>query len=278
MSSYAAIVSDEMLGHYTSSGYERERLSTRGGPLELLRTQVLLQRFLPPSPAVVLDVGGGPGVYSAWLARLGYEVHLGDFVPLHARMAREQSAEQPDRPIRSAGTADARRLPFREGTADAVLLLGPLYHLTERDDRLLALSEAHRAVRDDGLLFCAAISRFASVLDGLRNDLFADPEFVEIAKQDLATGQHRNETDKPMYFTTAYFHHPDELGAELLETGFQNEGTFGIEGPGWLLRNLDQLLANNTSREELLTALQWIEQEPTLIGASAHLLAVGRKV
>ena len=123
MSRYAAIVSDEILDHYTSSGYERERLSTRGGALELLRTQVLLQRFLPPPPAVVLDVGGGPGVYSAWLARLGYEVHLVDFVPLHARMAREQSAEQPDRPIRSAGAADARRLPFREGTADAVLLL-----------------------------------------------------------------------------------------------------------------------------------------------------------
>ena len=270
-------MSEEILSHYTSSGYERERLSTRGGPLELLRTQALLERFLPAPPAVVFDVGGGPGVYAAWLARLGYEVHLVDFVPLHARMAQERSTEQRERPICSAAAGDARSLPFREDAADAVLLLGPLYHLIERDDRLLALAEARRTVRHGGPVFCAAISRFASVLEGLRNDLFADPEFVEIVKQDLATGQHRNETDKPLYFTTAYFHHPDELGVELLEAGLQHEGTFGIEGPGWLLRNLEQLLANESSREELLTALAWIEQEPSLIGASAHLLAVGRK-
>jgi ubiquinone/menaquinone biosynthesis C-methylase UbiE len=273
---YTGGMTDEIVEHYSGSGYERERLSTRGGPLELLRTQALLQRFLPQPPATVLDIGGGPGVYAAWLADMGYDVHLVDYVPLHAQMARERLSGRAASPAGLTAAGDARHAPFKERVADAVLLLGPLYHLTERSDRLLALSEARRVARPGAPVLCAGISRFASLLDGLRVGLLGDPQFAEIVRQDLATGQHRNTTGKPWYFTTAYFHAPGELSAELADADIEVEGEFAIEGPGWLLGNLEETLADETERERLMTALAWTEREPSLIGASAHLLAAGR--
>jgi ubiquinone/menaquinone biosynthesis C-methylase UbiE len=112
------------------------------GRLEYLRTRELLARYLPPAPATVLDVGGGAGVYALPLAREGYSVHLIDAVPLHVEQAREASALQQDSPLASAQVGDARRLVWDDNSVDAVLLLGPLYHLTSRDDRLRALKEA----------------------------------------------------------------------------------------------------------------------------------------
>src|SRR5262249_49876920 len=77
----------------------------------------------------------------------GYAVHLSDVVPLHVEQAREASARQPDHPLAGTAVGDARRLAHPDGSADAVLLLGPLYHLTERADRLAAWREARRGRR-----------------------------------------------------------------------------------------------------------------------------------
>ena len=85
-----------------------------------------------------------------------------------------------------------------------------------------------------GLLFAAAISRFASALDGLAQDLFADPAFDQIVKRDIADGIHENRTDKLEMFTTAKFHRPDELAAEVRAAGFSVLSIVGLEGPGWL--------------------------------------------
>ena len=172
-------------------------------------------RYLPPPPAVVFDIGGGPGVYACWLARLGYAVHLIDPVPLHVEQARQASAQQPDTPIARCTVGDARRLDQADASVDVALLLGPLYHLTERDDRVAALREAARIVRPGGVVLAVGISRFVSTLDGMAHGYLADPAFAHIVRDDLATGQHRNPTNHPAYFTTAYFHHPAELKGEM---------------------------------------------------------------
>src|SRR3954468_3745037 len=110
----------ETLAHY-GTGYEQERLGRGMSRLELARSQDLLRRCLPPAPAVVMDIGGGPGEYAAWLARAGYQVHLLDAVPLHVEQAREVSSRQPDRPF-TAVVGDARQLPYEDQSADAVVL------------------------------------------------------------------------------------------------------------------------------------------------------------
>src|SRR5947209_8679346 len=95
--------------HY-DSGYEQARLSQRRGRIELARTRIILERYLPPPPARVLDIGGGPGVYATWLAQAGYDVHLLDVLQLHVDIAREASARQPGHEF-SADLGDARSLP-----------------------------------------------------------------------------------------------------------------------------------------------------------------------
>jgi SAM-dependent methyltransferase len=120
----------EVIAHY-ERGLESGRLAEGEGLLELERTQSVLGRVLPPAPARILDVGGGPGAYAAWLARGGYEVALVDPVRLHVAQAAARSAEQPEHGL-AAQPGDARSLAFPDESVDAVLLLGPLYHLVER--------------------------------------------------------------------------------------------------------------------------------------------------
>lgn len=266
----------EIAAHY-AAGVEAARLSSGTGLLEMARTRELLTRYLPPPPAVILDVGGGPGAYACWLAAQGYEVHLVDPVPLHVEQARRASEARPGRPLASVRLGDARRLEEPDAGVDALLLLGPLYHLTERDDRLAALREARRVLKPGGPAFAAGISRFASLLDGLARDLFTDPDFARMVERDLRDGQHRNPTGRLDYFTTAFFHHPRELEAEMREAGLAVEAVFGIEGPGWLLPDVDARWADPARRARLLAAARAVEREPSLLGASAHLLALGRR-
>src|SRR5262249_50249178 len=226
--------------------------------------------------ACIRDVGGAAGVYAFWLADTGYQVHLVDAVPRLVEEARRRREASPHR-ILTCQVGDARQLPFGDGVADAVLLLGPLYHLTEKADRLRALREAYRVLRPGGVLFAAVISRYASALDGLARDLLADPTCTRIVQQDLEQGQHRNETDRWDYFTTAYFHRPDELHAEVVSAGFNCQAVLGLEGPGWILSDFDERWADPRRREDLLRVARALEGEAAIVGASAHLLAVGTK-
>jgi ubiquinone/menaquinone biosynthesis C-methylase UbiE len=265
----------EILQHY-ELGLEAARLSTGKNQLERARTQELLARYLPPPPAVVLDVGGGSGVYACWLAARGYTVHLVDAVPLHVEQARAASARQPDHPIATLAVGDARRLGHADRSADAVLLLGPLYHLTERADRLAALGEARRVLRPGGVLCAAAVGRFASLFDALFEELHRDPAFVAMVERDLREGQHRNPTGRPEYFTTAVFHRADELEAEVRDAGFAAVEVVGIQGPGGFLPDFARRWADPASREYILWAARVLEREPTLMGVSDHLLAIAR--
>ena len=145
-------------------------------------------RFLPGGPLEILDVGGGPGICAAWLADQGHEVLVVDPIPLHAEQA---AAAHPDV---IAEVGDAQRLVTPRDLAqgdesfDVVLLLGPLYHLIEREERLLALREARRVLRPSRLLFVAAISRFVALLDLLVNhDRLHEPEISRLVEESLRT-------------------------------------------------------------------------------------------
>ncbi|ADB52998.1 class I SAM-dependent methyltransferase [Conexibacter woesei] len=269
---------DRRIADYYELGAEHERLETISR-VEGVRTRELLDRLLPAPPAVVLDVGGAAGIYALPLAAAGYEVHLLDPVLLHVQQAREASAAQAAAggdPLMETVVGDARALPWSDGAADAVLLLGPLYHL-DADGRASALAEARRVLRPGGLVLAAAISRFASTLDGIHARALADPAFAQVAAHDVRTGEHRNDPhERPEWFTTAYFHHPDELWEEVAVAGFAVEGVLAVEGVASFLRDEAWWLEDEQRRAALLDAIRSVEQEPSVLGASAHLLAVGR--
>jgi SAM-dependent methyltransferase len=109
----------------------------------------------------VADIGGGPGAYALWLAGLGYDVQHRDLVTAHVNHLQSLGIASIDTQV-----GDAGRLDLESGAVDAVLLLGPMYHLTGRDDRIATLREAARVSRPGGPIFIAAISRWAPRLDG----------------------------------------------------------------------------------------------------------------
>jgi SAM-dependent methyltransferase len=269
------VIDPAIESHY-GTGYERSRLFPDGRPsLEFVRSMELLDRLLPRPPARVLDVGGGPGTYAAPLARLGYRVHVVDPVRLHVEQARQALGSDPAAGL-TASLGDARELSQPDESQDAVLLFGPLYHLTEAADRQHALGEAGRVLAPGGRLLAMAVCRFASLLDGLYRGWLEDPDFRPIVDQDLVDGQHRNPdpVGRPEFFTTAYFHTPDGLTNEIERAGFTGLAVYGVEGPGWPLR---QEWADPRRREQILFAARSVETQPSLIGFSDHLIAAAIK-
>lgn len=255
-----------ILAFYQDRYDEHGRLiRSRHGQLEFLRTQELLRRLLPAAPAAVLDVGGGTGVHAAWLAADGYAVHLIDPVPDHVAQATRRGGF-------SVSQGDARNLSIEDSSVDAVLLLGPLYHLIEQADRDRALAEAVRVVRPGGIVCTAAIGRYAALLElaGLgRIDVAALPELRGLIK-------HGINRDDPEGFTTAYFHRPEQLAEEMTKAGLADVIVLGIEGPS--APALDNA-SDEKAAAVLASAIECarvLEADPAIIATSPHLLGVGR--
>ena len=158
-----------------------------------------------------------------------------------------------------------------------MLLMGPLYHLTDRGDRLAALREAYRVLKPGGVVIAKAINRFASLLDGLAEGYIDDPDFVPILRRDLEEGQHRGLPDDVGYFTTGYFHRPEELEAEVREAGFGQPGTYAVQGPGAVATDLDGRMSDPVKRTQLLDLIRTVEAERTLLGMSAHFVVAATR-
>jgi SAM-dependent methyltransferase len=261
---------DEAVRKYYERGREVDRLQggLRTGPLEFARTKQLLERFLPAAPLDILDVGGGPGAYAAWLCDRGDRVHVVDPIPLHVEQARAAH------PRVTGEVGDARDLPQEDSSVDVLLLLGPLYHLVDPADRLQALAEAQRVLRPGGLLIAAAISRFAGLLDLLVGELLHQPDVRPLVAAAIETGAFLGTADG--LFTTAYFHLPRDLRAEVAAAGFSAVQILSVEGPGFLVADFERRWADPTQRDTMLWAAEVVEAEPEMLAASSHLLAVAR--
>ena len=251
---------------YYALDNEEERLLALEGQLEQERTMRLLARFVAPG-ARVADVGGGTGRYAEWATGLGCEVELLDPVPLHVERSRARGI--------AAQVGDARSLPWADSSFDAVLLLALLDHLGERADRLRALREAVRVCRPGGVVAAAAISRLAPLLGQVRRGTIFDEGFFRNAWEETSRGRRVPLEQRRGPFPDAWFHLPEELHSELAEAGLDVRGVFGLEGPGWLVRDLDVRLEEPGSRARLLEVAERFESDPNVRGLSPHLLAVG---
>jgi SAM-dependent methyltransferase len=261
----------EHLRGYYDEGLEHDRLTQDRGLLEWARSTEIVLRHLPAPPAVVADIGGGPGRYALWLAELGYRVEHRDLMPLHVQQLRDEAAG-----IEGLRTAvcDARDLDLDDASVDAVLLLGPLYHLRERADRIRALTEARRVVRPGGSVFVAAVSRWVTRILDLRYRLYLDhPQLAELTSQVERTGWLPPLTPTSW---TGYSHRPHQLRAELRDAGLAVADLVSVDGPALLLADLDARWDDPVERAAILDAARAFERVPELVGMGPHLLATAR--
>jgi len=144
-----------------------------------------------------------------------------------------------------------------------VLLLGPLYHLTERDDRIQAWREAGRVAKPQAPIVAATISRFANFFVAFTDGYATDPDFQRILRRNLTDGQHRNVSADRTWFATAYFHHPAEIPTEVDDAGLVLDRMVAVETSLPLAEAaLEAVLDDPAATTSLLDRIRDIEAEP----------------
>ncbi|MEU0315504.1 class I SAM-dependent methyltransferase [Nocardioides sp. NPDC006273] len=240
---------------------EGARLTSRSaqGSLEFVRTQELIAERIRAGSQIA-DIGGATGVHAAALADAGHEVTLLDPVSEQVEQARAYGTFE-------ALVGDARGLPLEDRSVDVALLLGPLYHLSEREDRLRALREAIRVVRPGGWVFAAAIPRLAR-LAALSGGAGMPRGWEDLIEHGTSPAGGR--------FPGGHFHTGAELAAELNESGLLQVEVVGVEGPAGLafeqLTEIDPELYSAA-----LTVARAVAGQRGVQDLSNHLLAAGRR-
>jgi len=201
-------------------------------PLEYATTRRALKAYLPPA-CTVLDVGAGPGRYSLELAGMGHRVTLVDLSPRAVSFAQEKAAEH-DVALECL-VADATDLSLLGDTVfDAVLLMGPLYHLLDQGQRDQAVREAVRVLRVGGVLVASFINRFGFLVDALTN---APASLMRLShaqlRQRLSDGIRRAE-EYPDSFTDSHSVHPREIEPLMTRHGLMTLRLMaaGLHGAG----------------------------------------------
>jgi SAM-dependent methyltransferase len=238
---------------------------------EFAVTQRALQEYLPPSPARILDCGGGPGRYAVELARQGYQVVLFDLSAGNLALAQEKATEAGVALICVQGDAlDLGR--FDAGEFDAVLLMGPLYHLLEEAERRQALAEARRVLKPGGPLFAAFITRYAAHRDCAAR--YPDLLLTQHSDYDriLKTGALPPRDDGRTAFV-AYFAHPAEVAPLCWGAGLEVATVLGVEGVVSAAEG--EINKAEGSVWDAWTEVNWqIAADPCIHGGVEHLLVV----
>lgn len=266
-----------------NAGIERNRLRTDIGLIEFERTKELLLENLPKPPAVIYDIGGGYGEYAWWLASIGYDVHLFDISEKNIEMSSELSKEYPECSLTAAEVCDARSIDRPDQSADAILLMGPLYHIVEKSERISCLHECNRLLKSSGVLFTAAITPYATLLwattvFGEKNRLLEEDSFMGMVARELSDGEHIK-PDHGSYngIGSSHFHRANELRAELSCGGFDHTRIHGVVGAAWLAPDIDGLWRNPSAKAALMRTVRMMDEHEDIIGLSTHLLGISTR-
>lgn len=266
----------EIIKQFYSNEMEKDRLDHELFKLEGIRTKTIIGGYLTKSKMSIADIGGGAGYYAFWLQAMGHEVTLVDLSPKNIELVSDYTKTSGIR-LTNFRQGDATQLNLPDEGFDLVLLLGPLYHLTDHNERIKALSEARRILKPGGFVLCAVISRYASLFDGFKRDLVFDDHFVSLLNNDLETGVHLNATENPDYFTTAYFHTPGEIRDEIKESGLKLEKLSAVEGFGWIVDHIQFKVQDEKYMGKLNRFLDKLETNDDLMAMSHHIIGVGKR-
>lgn len=258
---------------YYNSDPEREHFRLERHQLEFDLTWRYLMEYLP-AQASILEIGAATGRYTAALALLGHSITAVDMSEMLLDHCRKVIIDRGVEKQVKFVVADARNLnEVKETGFDAVLLMGPLYHLVEEADRKEALREVYDRLRQGGLLFSSFISRYG-VLSDLLKDLPGWIEDQARVRSHLERG--RRPDDAPREGFRGYFVTSSEIAPLHEEMGFTTITVAGVE-PVISTDDESYNRLEGSQRQLWLDLFREISTEQTIIGASRHILYIGRK-
>ncbi|MFT6443358.1 MAG: ubiquinone/menaquinone biosynthesis C-methylase UbiE [Salibacteraceae bacterium] len=254
---------------------EETRLDKGMGIFEFERIKSLIEKYIPSTSSKIIDIGGGTGKYSEWLAKKGHQVHLVEPVPKHIKIAENRVNKLKNK--FSVQLGESRKLEFKNNFADLIILHGPLYHLQKKEDRDLTISEAKRVLKNDGIILGFAINYTASTLVGLLNGLIHKNSFFKMCKEELTTGIHNPPDDFPWLLAEAYYHKPEQLKDEFVNQELTHINTYAVEGMAWLDKEYFANMLNNKNKKTLLELIKITENDSYLLPFSPHMMIVVKK-
>lgn len=202
-------------------------------------------------------------------------------------MSEELGAEYPHVALKAAEVCDARAVPRPSGSADAILLMGPLYSITEYEERILAIKECGRLLKEEGILFSAALTPFSVLVpriatyhadDSKKRRELDDPAVMAMIARALDDGCHINPERKiATGLGSSHLHTAKTLREELLRGGFVTSSVHGVMGGAWLAPNVEELLEKEETKAVLMETVRMLDTHEEILGLSGHLLAVSKK-
>lgn len=269
--------SNEVYNFY-NAGAEVGRLEKGLGKIEFYRTKEILSQYIA-SGNTIYDIGGGIGIYASWLTRRENNVHLIELADYAVAFAKQNMMHECSF---NAEVGDARHLNKPSHSADVVLMMGPLYHLQNKEDRQQALKEAYRVLENGGLLIAAGISKYSSMIwalstYGTKNNLIDEVAFRNMFQEEVVTGNHNRPKEYPYLIAQAYFSTPESMAGEMKEAGFSIINEHAVEGCIWYTPCLDEKWESEQSRKSLLDIIHLTEHETEIMGMSPHFLVVAKK-
>lgn len=259
---------------YTKAS-EETRLEKGMGVFEFERIKDLIEKYISNTSITIIDVGGGTGKYSEWLANKGHQVHLVEPVEKHLHIARNRAKKLKNKFLVHLG--ESRKLDFPNNFADLIILHGPLYHLQRKEDRELCIVEAKRVLKNGGIILGFAINYTASTLVGLLNGLIHKKSFFEMCKNELTTGIHNPPDDFPWLLAEAFYHKPEQLKAEFNIQDLIYLNTYAVEGMAWLDKDFFANILNDRKRKTLIQLLKITENDSYILSFSPHMMIAVKK-
>ncbi len=256
------------------AGYEWERLNNAYTRVEMESTLHLIDKYFPKEGRI-LDIGAGPGRYSMALLKKGYRVSLLDISKVELQLAKEmitkEGLEAEAYYCRSA--LDLSHLP--DSSFDGVMIMGPLYHLHEREARDTVLKEAIRILKPGAPALIAYINSWGCLKAAVYEfpDVFADKaHFQRYIAGDLKFSAEES-------FTATFFTTPVKALEEVKASGLEIISYAAAEG--FLSALYPQLINLSKEKPEIyenfVRASVLYCEEPQYRDASEHLHIIAKK-